>query len=87
MLKADTCPKCDLEHPTSVHLQTCGGPKVSTPCEIIIRLVNGEPLTIQAKNYPEILKAPVGWLMIVSETGEEVYVNSDHVVSVVVNRK
>jgi hypothetical protein len=86
MLTADTCPKCDLKFPTQIHLESCDGSvKELRPLKVSIKFVNGEVLSVQTDNHgieitnqrdePRFFKMKCGT--------ELVWVNPDHVVSMV----
>ena len=61
------------------------------PCEVSFLFVNGKELTVQAKGNPELVDPPMQdppiFFLMHSESGEEVYVNPAHVVTMVVTSK
>lgn len=86
MLKADTCPKCDMEYPTNVHTSHCEGTKLQSPkpLEVTIKFVNNEVLTVQAERGIEITNQQNEPMFFRMQSGlDTVWVNPDFVVSMV----
>lgn len=81
------CPGCGLETPSQSHLATCDGKPIASakPQKVSLIFANGNSLIVSTKVGVEITnkREEPYFFKMESVTGELVFVNPDHVVSMV----